>query len=185
MLYMLNYLGKSIKDMTNCIIKYCSRKLGKKNEEELGNPRDQAIKTTVILFIILWLLLLTGIINLKYYGLKDISFIDSIYFYFVTYSTIGYGDITSPIMATDIGYAGISLLIGLSILSALIELCLDLLKRPQRQGETNKRNTRQCCCCISISHKISREHQENHAVGRFRLAVKDEVTVSNSYENTT
>ena len=130
MLILLNYTGKMVQDLTNWIIKHCCRS----GEDD----KNKNLKTFIILFVLLSILIISGASEAKNHSKMRLPWIDGIYFYFVTYSTIGYGDITSPLYYTSMGFGGSRILFGLALVSAIIDLSIKFMEGSKNQKTINE-----------------------------------------------
>lgn len=92
-------------------------------------------KTRNVVAAATWLLVAGTIIFMI---VEDLSLIDSVYFSFITLSTIGYGDI-SP--ATDLGKI-IAVLYGISGLGIIASFISAIARRPRPQARSSRRATR-------------------------------------------
>ena len=105
------------------------------------------VKETFFLFVILWLACFAFLLDIAWeahaldYQLNT-SWLDGLYFSFVTFTTIGFGDITQ--YADSISFYGFYLVIGLAVVSGLSNSLMALVKKLEFNHGPNSN----CCCCF-------------------------------------
>eukprot|EP00794_Sanderia_malayensis_P015766 gene15766-17357_t len=136
MLSYMAYIGSIISAIVNKLMMWVHRKCK-------GNTpiKYKSVKRCFYLFVIMWICIICGAAFFASISIFNISLIDAIYFYFVAFTTIGYGDITSP--ADSIDFYGLSLVVGLSVLSGLVDSVLTLSQKVKFRFKGLKT----CHCC--------------------------------------
>ena len=152
----LSHVAKTLQAFVKCLIQFCSGKRMTKDERS----EKMELETALILFTLLWIWIIAGAIEVKYRNDINLSFTDGIYFYFITYATIGYGDITRPIDYTDIGFGGPRLFIGLSLLAGILDSFVAFLERKNLMGRSQNDGIDDSCCLCCCCQKRSKFNSE-------------------------
>ena len=152
-----NYLGKILTDGISAALHLVNRLCKKTNVLKYKD-----VLTFLILFMLLWLWIILGAVEAANAHYINISYIDAIYFYFVTYSTIGYGDIVSPFWTTDQRFGSFRIYFGLAMLSGVVESLLVLLKQMAKKDtqSTGLQNSKCCICFCKNFHRKCPETQK-------------------------
>ena len=144
MLFFLGYIGKLITDLSNKIVEilHCQRR----NSGQIEISHKE-LKSFLVTFILLWLTIICEATFSHY--LPDeknrLTMVDGIYFFFVSFTTIGYGDITSPMQQHLFEFR---LYFGLSLMSGVVNSALEYYQKfSQRRAERN-RGKKKCCFCL-------------------------------------
>lgn len=152
MLSLLAYVGEVVSDWTECVILRFHKLIH--GEKPL---KHKLIKKWLCLFVILWLVCISLLVDLaleiKMKGQSaSILWIDGLYGSFVTYTTIGYGDMSY--LADGLSFYGYYLIFGLSAVSGLSNVTLELV------GTFKFRcHRRHNCCCFQYPEKEIEEGQ--------------------------
>ncbi len=77
----------------------------------------------------MWFIIIIAVIGVVFKPDMLQSWLDGIYFYFVTFTTIGFGDIIGP--SAELDFYGINLFFGLSIISGVVDSFLNLTEHIQ------------------------------------------------------
>jgi len=144
MLFFLGYIGKLITELSYKIVEFlhCRRNGG--GQMQISHKE---LKSFLVTFTLLWLhIIFEAIISHYAINEKDrLTMIDGIYFFFVSFTTIGYGDITSPMKQALFEFR---LYIGLSLMSGVVNSALEYYQAfSQRRNEQN-RGRKGCCCKV-------------------------------------
>ena len=91
------------------------------------------------------------------------SYLNAFYFFFVTFTTVGYGDIVAP--AEQIGFYTNNLGFGLAAVSAVIDSILEL----RNKLNFGCKGTNNCCCF----HYIEDEAEQNNAEDQRNVQLQD------------
>ena len=144
MLFFLGYIGKLITELSYKIVEilHCRRNSG--GQIQISHKE---LKSFMVTFILLWLDIIFEAM-ISHYALNEedrLTMIDGIYFFFVSFTTIGYGDITSPMKQYLFEFR---LYIGLSLMSGVVNSALEYYQAfNQRRNERN-RGRKGCCCKV-------------------------------------
>ena len=141
MLFFLGYVGQLLAELCSKIVELLSCRRTHSGEYQIAHKE---LKSFLVIFIFLWAyILLEAMVN-SYYPDPELrlSFLDGVYFYFVSFTTIGYGDITAPMTQPLFEFR---LYVGLSLMSGVVSAALDLSQKiaPRRIGGDREGK---CCC---------------------------------------
>ena len=147
MLFFLAYIGQLLSQLCVKIVEIfsCSRRHDGQYE-----IKYKEFKSFAIMFLLLWLFILFEALQSAYFPQSQtgkLRFLDGIYFYFVSFTTIGYGDITSPMDETMFE---IRLYIGLSLMSGVVSSALEFYQKFSERRERAARKKK--CCCLKQGH---------------------------------
>ncbi len=165
MLFFLGFLGKLLSKLFLAIVI--------KTSHMLSGTRDvthKELKSFIASFVFMWIWIMLEALNSHWWPGTRLSIVDGVYFIFVSMTTIGYGDITSPMKQPTFEFR---LYIGLSVMSGVVNSFLDFYRKisPRRTRENNRR----CCCCrepSEVAIVITNEFADNK--GRNLRMRKDE-----------
>jgi len=136
-LTMYSVAGKLVVQIITLVLELVQSRIMKKPKSEVQNMQLKTLAISVILFI---LIILMGSFVTSSSNMENLAYSSSVYFWFISLSTIGYGDITfkrdqhlkSPHMMM---VAVVTLLFGIGILAAIIAaISLVLEKRDLRMS---------------------------------------------------
>ena len=147
MLFFLGYIGNLIAELSSniVVILHCRRD---SNGQRIVKHKE--LKSFFVTFMLLWLFIFIEALASHYLPEKDerLTMVDGIYFYFVSFTTIGYGDITSPMNQHIFEFR---LYLGLSLMSGVVNSALEFYQKfNQRRAERNQ--GRKKCCCSGQHH---------------------------------
>ncbi len=86
----------------------------------------KSLKHCLYMYIAMWVITVLAVLDFVFIPNMLKSWLDGLYFYFVTFTTIGFGDIVGP--ATDVSFYGVKLFFGLSIISGVVDSFLKLIE---------------------------------------------------------
>ena len=152
MLAYLSYIGSVLSDWTDQVMR-CIHKIVKGNRP----LKYKRLKHCFYLFIGMWLVIVCAL--LEFVFSPTLSWLDGLYFYFVTFTTIGFGDIVEP--ASAIQFYLIKLFLGLSIASGVVDSLLDLR---HWIGWGSHGGTQKCLCCHYIEETEDNAEDESPSV---------------------
>ena len=114
--------------------------------------RYKHVKRCIYLFILFWLFSLLAVNSYVYNPLMFQSsgamrWLDGLYFIFVTYTTVGFGDITGP--AYDVSFYTNWFFPGLALASGLIDSIVSLIDSFNFSSRTDGVS----CCCITCNQE--------------------------------
>ena len=121
-LTMYSVAGKMLVQLITYVLDMIQTRVYKKPNEEVKNLQLKTLALSIVLFV---LIILTGCFVTSSSSMENLDFSSSFYFWFISLSTIGYGDITfkrkrhlmSPHLMC---VAVLNLLFGIGILAAII-----------------------------------------------------------------
>ena len=109
--------------------------------------RYKLVKQCLFLLIVLFLTMLSLYTDLlvEFYlqGVKPLSVLDGLYFTFVTFTTIGYGDMAE--FANGLKFYSFHLIVGLSVVSGLSTIFIALAEKLKFRCSTGS-----ICCCAYV-----------------------------------
>eukprot|EP00112_Aurelia_sp_Birch-Aquarium-sp1_P013034 Seg275.11 transcript_id=Seg275.11/GoldUCD/mRNA.D3Y31 product="Potassium channel subfamily K member 5" protein_id=Seg275.11/GoldUCD/D3Y31 len=146
MLSLLGLFGSLISGYAEGLMK-CIHKIVKGDRP----LRYKYIKKTFYFFIFMVLYTYIPIPGFIYDVTILDSYLNAFYFFFVTFTTVGYGDIVAP--AEDASFYATNLLFGLAAVSAVIDSILDL----KNKLKFGCKRTNSCCCF----HYIEDDEEQN------------------------
>lgn len=141
----LSYTGSILVGWTESLMVFIHRRF--KKHQPL---KYKSIKETFYLFILMLLIIFLAIINVSGYSFFS-SYLDALYFFVVTFTTIGYGDITDPADTEE--FYGVELMFGLSVVSSLVDAFLGLAAK----FELRCGRRQNCLCCTYSEDEINVE----------------------------
>ena len=100
----------------------------------------------IILFVTMLSLYTDLATEFKLDGIKPLSLLDGLYFTFVTFTTIGYGDM--PEFANGVTFYSFHLIVGLSAVSGLSTILIAL-------AEKFRCRTGSICCCVYVEDELA------------------------------
>eukprot|EP00794_Sanderia_malayensis_P015767 gene15767-17358_t len=162
MLFFLAYIGKMLADISSFFVTKTSCTATNTN-----SVKYKELKSFIVTFVILWawILIEAAFLHLQKDG-SSLSFVDGVYFFFVSFTTIGYGDITSP---TTQPLFEFRLYVGLSLMSATVNSFQEFYqKKISNQSASQQRKKKLCCCCPKHSAVGTAEDKKNEE----RIVVK-------------
>ena len=133
-LLLLAFIGRGV---TN-FVRFCLKSTIRIDFQKTENRIALEVRLFVIMcsVSILWLLISAS----SLISAEGWNFVDSIYFSFVTFSTIGYGDVFPSKWSTQAFYFPINTYIGLSVVAANIDCSVSFFR------EIYERCRGKCCC---------------------------------------
>ena len=117
----LSYTGSILVGLTEILMIFIHKRF--KKHKPL---KYKSIKETFYLFIFMLLIIFIAIAKVSKYSFFT-SYLDALYFFVVTYTTIGFGDITDPADVEE--FYGVELMLGLSVVSSLVDSFLGLTSK--------------------------------------------------------
>lgn len=163
---MLSYLalvGSIVSSWVECAMRLVHRCIKGDKPQRYAH-----LKRCTCLFIAFWILgavILSSYISGSYYFSSQgaLKWLDGFYFVFITFTTIGFGDITGP--ANDVGFFTWRFAVGLAIISGFIDT---FMAASERLNFSFRRRTNFCC----IHYK---EDDESEAVSAMNSIHEDPV----------
>lgn len=165
MLFLLAYIGQLFSQLCITIVEMLSCSRRQNGQHDI---KYKEFKSFAIMFLLLWLFIIFEALQSAYFPQSktgQLRFLDGIYFYFVSFTTIGYGDITSPMDETMFETR---LYIGLSLMSGVVSSALEFYQQFSERRERAARNKK--CCCFKQGH-----------VAEFDQSAEERVVVQNHY----
>ena len=146
MLSFLGFIGSIISGYAECLMKCIHKML--KGDRPL---RYKYIKKTFYFFIFMILYTYIPIPGFVHDVTVVDSYLNAFYFFFVTFTTVGYGDIVAP--AEDVSFYATNLGFGLAAVSAVIDSILEL----RNNLKFGCKRTNNCC----YFHYMEDEEEQN------------------------
>ena len=142
MLFFLGDIGKLITDLSNKIVEMFHCRRNSNGETEISHKE---LKSFLVTFTLLWIMIIIETLFSHYLPDEEsrLTMTDGIYFFFVSYTTIGYGDITSPMRQPLFEFR---LYIGLSLMSGVVNSALAYYQKFSQRREERNRRGKKCCC---------------------------------------
>ena len=141
MMFFLSYIGKILSELCSRFVLLLSYLVNKTKADEVTHKE---LKTCFVTFILLWTWILLEAAQNNLRTDFPLSIVDGIYFYFVSFTTIGYGDITSPMKQPLFEFR---LYIGLSLMSSNVNSFLEFYQKVKairrQEGGCCRSHTRQ------------------------------------------
>lgn len=184
MLFFLGYIGQMISLLSSAIVKIFYWKKVRSGPYEIPHKE---LKSFIVVFTLLWAFILLEALTSHYLPEKDenrLSIVDGIYFFFVSFTTIGYGDITSPM---DEHFFEFRLYLGLSLMSGVVNAALEFYQKVSERREERSQGRKKCCCVVQHgSGSIDVEPAEEMVIVRseyFKRNVDEAAKDNNGYDN--
>lgn len=161
MLFFLGYIGQLIAALSNAVVEALHHRINHTRQSEIAHKE---LKSFFVTFAMLWTFIIIETVAAHYLPKKEdrLTIVDGIYFFFVSFTTIGYGDITSPMNETLFEFR---LYIGLSLMSGVVNAALEFYQKfSERRAEGNREGTKVCCCRKHNNRRVEIQPEEEMVV---------------------